>query len=599
MNASLLASTEPPVGDLAADMLLGSAISRDGFLLVGHYSRWQFNHPGPFWFYLNQSFEWLFASTNLRRSQIWEIGSLVLNAAFVTGGALAFSCYLLRRIQWGFVAFFVVLWIGFCGPEITSLWMPWRIVTPYLCFLIAVLHLSEGDYRALWPASFLTGVLIHGYITLPIFTLPIFLWALVQGERKAHFLRTQSARIPLIASGLTLFLMALPILIDAMGPSPTNLDQILETKALFRGMPKPDRFEILQFGRALLRLDENTRAWVGALSLLGLLGLWPKLDSTLRRRMKHTGLLSGAVTVAIGVYYSGTPSPLHPFVAQFFVVIPVLVLGTLGVPAFAPLQRALPRRWGVVMRLPVVVLTALLMAGLERPGKPVSQEDVTAMAEILAKDSAKGPVSLHYGEDQGWDFIAGLLLELERRGVNACTTRRDGEWVFTAFHLCSASTIPEFEVVPEGSCEKTCLYQGQGHGLRYMRFPVLSPNSSLVRKPSQALFLNWSESPEGIWWTAAKASSLIFQIESPALFEGVVDLNFTSLGPQRIKLSWNGQEIFNDRLSQTRKPLSISFPAQWIRPGPNALTFEVPDARRYSAEDQRTLALRFSQIRIR
>jgi hypothetical protein len=141
-NAHLMASGNwLPLGDLAADMLLGNAISRDGGLLVGHYSRWQFNHPGPFWFYLNQGFERLIAGFGVSRFQAWVVGSMGINAVLITAGSISFSRFLFNRQRVGFALFFATLWVGFCGTEITLLWMPWRIVSPYLCFLIAVLHL--------------------------------------------------------------------------------------------------------------------------------------------------------------------------------------------------------------------------------------------------------------------------------------------------------------------------------------------------------------------------------------------------------------------------------------------------------------------------
>jgi hypothetical protein len=39
-----------PVHDYAADFLLANVIRDDGILLTGHYSRFGFHHPGPFWF---------------------------------------------------------------------------------------------------------------------------------------------------------------------------------------------------------------------------------------------------------------------------------------------------------------------------------------------------------------------------------------------------------------------------------------------------------------------------------------------------------------------------------------------------------------------
>ena len=46
LSKSFLVNEEIPVGDFAADMLLERKIDDRGFLLTGHYSRFEFNHPG-------------------------------------------------------------------------------------------------------------------------------------------------------------------------------------------------------------------------------------------------------------------------------------------------------------------------------------------------------------------------------------------------------------------------------------------------------------------------------------------------------------------------------------------------------------------------
>ena len=53
VNHDLLQSAFYPVAGYAADMLWANVIRESGALLVGHYSGYDFNHPGPFWFYWN------------------------------------------------------------------------------------------------------------------------------------------------------------------------------------------------------------------------------------------------------------------------------------------------------------------------------------------------------------------------------------------------------------------------------------------------------------------------------------------------------------------------------------------------------------------
>ncbi len=591
-----------PLGDLAADMLLGNAISRDGILLVGHYSRWQFNHPGPFWFYLNQGFEWVLREIDFSRFQVWVIGSVVTNAILVTAGSISFSRFILKRQNAGFTLFFAALWIGFCGTEITLLWMPWRIVAPYLCFLIAVLYLSEGRGSAFFLACFLAGTLIHGYVTMPLFTLPLLFWGLWAGQRKSQFLSAREFRLELILGAMTLLCFAFPILWEAMGTAPSNLSRILEAQSFFRGMQRPDAREVLSFGMSLLRLEQNAWGWMGCLSFLVLLPKWIRAPREQRRLISKVCVLLGVLALGIFGYYARTPSPLHPFVAQFFVIIPVILLGAWGSLAFQCGEGGIQEGsgpWGKLWRLaPLVLVSCLFLLGLQRPPRMEPSPLLLESADALSKVHPDELLALHDTRHEGWPLMAGLLLEIQRRGIPVCTTDWDGELIFTKFHLCPAGTIPQFEWVPETACDGECLYRGEGQGLRSVEIPVLLPHVTMTSQEPNALFLNWNESPQGVWWSAAKSSSIVFQVDEPAAFEGLIDLQLSTIGPkpQRVVIAWNGREIFNDRIAKTRSPFQIRFPAEWIRSGPNSLSFELPDARRPSAEDLRWLALKVTQI---
>jgi hypothetical protein len=131
LNWSSLAAHIFPAGDFAADMLLTNRISDEGYLLVGHYSRWGFNHPGPFWFYYNWLTELLLGWLPLDRWQIWQIGNVFINAVAIAFSSITLSKYLLERFDLGFSLLVSALLIGFVGYEISNLWMPNRLVAPY------------------------------------------------------------------------------------------------------------------------------------------------------------------------------------------------------------------------------------------------------------------------------------------------------------------------------------------------------------------------------------------------------------------------------------------------------------------------------------
>jgi hypothetical protein len=89
--APVLIARVTPMGDYAGDMLLTNKIRDEGVLLTGHYSRWGFNHPGPFWFYYNYLIERLFSWIHVSRFQLWMLGSVIANSLFIAFSSLAFS----------------------------------------------------------------------------------------------------------------------------------------------------------------------------------------------------------------------------------------------------------------------------------------------------------------------------------------------------------------------------------------------------------------------------------------------------------------------------------------------------------------------------
>src|SRR5262249_36322649 len=82
-----------PSGDFAADALLVDRANHD-WLLVGHYSRFKFNHPGPFFLYLRPIAEWWFAGYlpapfNAHLLAVFGTAAFFLGMGSAGGAALA------------------------------------------------------------------------------------------------------------------------------------------------------------------------------------------------------------------------------------------------------------------------------------------------------------------------------------------------------------------------------------------------------------------------------------------------------------------------------------------------------------------------------
>ena len=124
--------------------------------------------------------------------------------------------------------------------DLVTVWVPCRLETPYMAFVLSVVLLAKGNGRFLPVATLLAGILIHGYASLPLLTLPFLLVGCLIGHYRA---KTAMARSPysgrlLWASAAIAGAFALPILGDALIHPPGNLSAILAAQQHFLDQPK-------------------------------------------------------------------------------------------------------------------------------------------------------------------------------------------------------------------------------------------------------------------------------------------------------------------------------------------------------------------------
>ncbi len=176
--------------------------------------------------------------------------------------------------------------------------------------------------------------------------------------------------------------------------------------------------------------------------------------------------------------------------------------------------------------------------------------------------------------------------------------------LYTPFHICDISEYPSFMLIEDSACDSQCLLHNLGRGLRRLSSesldlkPLTAGTPFFMGAEGQAIFRGWGEPESGIRWSLGKKVSLVVLIRDPSRFEGTVELAGRSRGPQRIKMSWNGREIFDQRMQLGSEGLKVTFPKDWIQSGYNVLSFDLPDAKLPGNGDVRVLALRLKDIRI-
>lgn len=215
---SLVGATWHPIGDAAIELLrIGEVGTRDT-PLVGQYSRFGWDHPGPMLFYVLAPFRVLFGDTGVL------FGAGVLNGVVIAGtltvarrrGGLALAAI---------TSVVLLLLVAGLGTDLlVDPWNPWVAITPFLLYVFLAWSVVDGDTVAL-PWMALVGswaVQAHaGYAPL-VTGLGLLAVAWVVTSRRAH---PRLVRHSVVAAGVATVCWALPLWDQLFGSG--NLGEIV------------------------------------------------------------------------------------------------------------------------------------------------------------------------------------------------------------------------------------------------------------------------------------------------------------------------------------------------------------------------------------
>lgn len=215
---SLIGASWHPIGDAAIELLrIGEVGTRDT-PLVGQYSRFGWDHPGPMLFYVFAPFRVLFGDAGV-----------LFGAGLLNGLAIAGTLAVARRrggLALAAITSVVILLlvVGLGTDLLVDPWNPWVAITPFLLCVFLAWSVVEGDTVALgWMA--LVGswaVQAHaGYAPL-VTGLGLLGVAWVVASRRAH---PRLAPHSVVAVGVALACWALPLWDQLFGSG--NLGEIL------------------------------------------------------------------------------------------------------------------------------------------------------------------------------------------------------------------------------------------------------------------------------------------------------------------------------------------------------------------------------------
>lgn len=445
-NTSRIFRAAYETGDEAANALLIER-ARSARLLVGNYSRFHFNHPGPAFLYVEAIGERLFqfvpgTSTPLNRD---AIAVIILNAAFLTA-----TTRLLRRHE-GLLAT-LLFWVGLCvlirttPGLLASTWMPHLYVAPFMLFVVA-LAVVLARRNATSALSISTAFLIHGHVSFALIAgLPFAIAVVARRHCIREWLQDRRTRRIVVA---TWVLFAAPLLItlitrgpsawtvylhstDTMPYQPRTLGDSIRFVGHFWPFAEHASLAPLIVGAGAvfgglalsrLRCTKRLSAWFVAAGLVLPLGLLYVHEAVDNLSFTYTGIfLGGLATVTTAVALANVLTRLRRVVAPGRALPPMTrSIGALGLAGIGALALAVgPSSRGV--------------------GPDADARWVPRAVKAVGSDTSV-KLRLSFGDD-AWPEGVAMLVALRRTGRQACVV--DGHWAFmvTDELICRESTGP-------------------------------------------------------------------------------------------------------------------------------------------------------------
>jgi len=423
--------------------------AKSGREIYGNYSRFQFNHPGPAFFYVYAAAEvllhdWLGVVPSPTNAH--QLASLALQVGF-----FALSLSLLAgwfRSPWLLpLALLGAAWqFTHAIGSFTSIWPPHVLLMPFLCFLTAACSVAAGRTRDFAIMAVAGGFLFHGHVAQPLFVGGLGALALVLHHR-GRGLGWRDVRREISAHRRVLWfctawalLLLLPLVIDVVcygreGNVATILGRFQSNashgKSIFQSflyflsfatyaVDQEDVFT--QLGGVTARFFAEHAAYyvIWAVVLAAPAWLFRRRGSSLpepTRRFIGCAYLFLVATVVLciawGLMQAG---PMYQFNGFFYYGI-YFFAATLGL---AVLLALFPLPTGSVPIALTFCLAAIWFTrGFYSPPLAASDSgrDIRDAVEKMLRQQPGARPKLLVFEHEAWPTAAPIALELQRRGI--------------------------------------------------------------------------------------------------------------------------------------------------------------------------------------
>jgi len=456
--------------------------------LVGPYSRFGWNHPGPLMFWLLAIPYRLFGS----RAEALLVGTAVLNATCVAAlGALAWRRGRLPLVALTMGAMAIV--IHTMGPALLrDPWNPFITVFPLAVIVYFAWSILEGDVWLWPPALFVASFILQSHIgylpMLVVLALGVLAITLKRSSTRSLLPRTPPQRAWLLAlSAIVLVSCWLPVIVDQLTQTgnlgamleyfrspvdqPAGFGTALSTAADQLRLPQAPwlgRSESTGSDGALLGSNALHLIFpLGAMVLSAWIGIRSRVGSALRFQTLVTSVVLGGVIAT-----SRVNGPLFNWIVRWWWILGALwwiaVLWTLWSSVTGQIRSEAINRiaTGVLAVIAAVVILATTgpVKDAARSTQPPSSSTGRVLSEFLESTldqlEGSGPLLVVTTGSVRGDYGDALRFQLERAGIDVVATpsteillgpeRSEARRTPTAvLWIVSAESIAEFRNDPK------------------------------------------------------------------------------------------------------------------------------------------------------
>ena len=653
------------LGDVAANSL--SVIRAKEFReIYGPYSQWGFRHPGPALFYVYAAGEWIFHDLLRLVPAPFNahiIANLLLTASFLAAGITVFARWTASRCFLALALILGVLHFGAIGGWVfLSTWTAHPPVLIFVCLLASAASVAAGraDHLPLLVAA--GGFLVHIHVAQAVYVLPIAMLSYVR------FLSVQPSSAPEpepgsrypwlpaiwrtfprphITAAAILAVFLLPLAIDALQGSRSNLAKILEYQQRHGGSERSfgqSLFFFLQYGTYLSFapgkstfdnysgadawrfLQANWRMY-SAWLLIWLFPIGCAVTHLVRQRRATTAvagddernrlarfIVAGfsvsvvaiAATLAWGMSQQG---PMQYYLADVNHAIYYFCALLFAAVVAQWMERRAARVWQNVLLFILGFSCAHRAAVFVARHPPADAELVNrSVVDALSRDATPAQPKLLMFEHEVWPVATAVALQIVRSGSSFVVSPewanmfgRQYKWG-RRLHSRVGDRIPVWQIRRGATPGSLPLVEGFSM-ITDVPLPDLDPASGRIIFAKDGNYRDyaaygWANS-KGKWTaTVGELSALRFRpVHAAADVEVVLNVFPLPRRRQRLRVFLNDKLIGNYGVTAERQIVASVPAAAWNEHPEASLRFEYPDAT--IGRDPRPLAFGFRRIAFR